>query len=123
MLACTQLLDILLLLSNSNLPSLRCSINTGTAFPSQPYPDESVYHVCRSRPHCWKGRSPDDCVENVASMTYCSPVSDMSPTGSQQFPGNYELCGSQEIPHQRFKILQDSLLIFFKGVVKVNVHE
>ena len=27
-------------------------------------------------------------------MTYCSPVFDMSPTGSQQFPGNYELCGS-----------------------------
>ena len=122
MLACTQLLDSLLQLSNSNLPSLRCSINPGTAIPSQPSPDESVHYVRRSRPHSWKGRSPDDCVESVASMTYCSPVSDMSPTGSQQLLVIVRPVVPQEISHHRFKIFPGSFLIFFKGVVKLNDH-
>lgn len=57
------------LATDNNLLAFKSSIDVGTGFPFQLFADENIHHDCRSLPRSAEGRSPDDYVRNVCSMT------------------------------------------------------
>ena len=120
MLACTQLLGILLLPSNSNLPSLRSAPSTLVPLFHLSHLLMKAFTMFIAHVRTVEREEVQMTVESVALMTYCSPVSDMSQQAFNNFLVIMSSVVPQEIPHHQFKILPRSFLIFFKGVFKLN---